>query len=129
MSQATESIRWITADLDYLPDNGTRYEIVDGEVFMSRAPHWRHQCVADRICALLNEWSRQTKRGQAVTAPGILFSETDTVIPDVVWASFERLELLLDEAGHLTGAPELIVEILSGGREISDGTGKSTQIL
>ena len=35
------------------------------------------------------------------------------VIPDVVWVSNERLEQLLDEAGHLTGAPELVVEVLS----------------
>lgn len=108
-------IRWTTADLDHLPDNATRYEIIDGELIMSRAPHWRHQLVADNICALLNEWSRRTKRGQSVTAPGILFSESDNVIPDVAWASFERLEMLLDEAGHLTGAPELVAEILSEG--------------
>jgi len=34
-------------------------------------------------------------------------------MPDVVWASNERLAVLLDEAGHLTGAPELAVEVLS----------------
>lgn len=38
-------------------------------------------------------------------------------IPDVVWASNERLEPLLDEAGHLTGAPELVVEVLSPGKK------------
>lgn len=37
------------------------------------------------------------------------------MIPDVVWASNERLPLILDEAGHLTGAPELVVEVLSAG--------------
>lgn len=35
------------------------------------------------------------------------------MIPDVVWASTERLNQLLDEAEHLTGAPELVVEVLS----------------
>jgi Uma2 family endonuclease len=39
------------------------------------------------------------------------------VIPDVVWVSKERLAVLLDEAEHLTGAPELIVEVLSLGEE------------
>ena len=38
-------------------------------------------------------------------------------IPDVVWASKERLALLLDDAGHLTAAPELIVEVLSLGTD------------
>jgi len=45
------------------------------------------------------------------------FSESDNVIPDVVWASNERLERLLDEAGHLTAAPELVVEVLSPGKK------------
>ena len=52
-----------------------------------------------------------------MTAPGIIFGDNDNVIPDVVWASNERLPLLLDEAGHLTGAPELVVEVLSAGSE------------
>lgn len=38
------------------------------------------------------------------------------MIPDVVWASNERL-LLLDDAGHLTAAPDLTVEVLSSGVE------------
>ncbi|AUB40369.1 Endonuclease, Uma2 family [Nostoc flagelliforme CCNUN1] len=50
-------------------------------------------------------------------APGIIFSDSDNVIPDVVWASHERLKNLLDEAGHLTGAPELVVEVLSPGEK------------
>lgn len=37
------------------------------------------------------------------------------MIPDIVWASNKRLECLLDEAGHLIDAPELIVEVLSPG--------------
>jgi len=39
------------------------------------------------------------------------------VIPDVVWASNQRLAMLLDAAGHLTAAPELVVEVLSPGME------------
>jgi len=49
-------------------------------------------------------------------SPGIVF-QSDNVIPDVVWASNERLERLLDEAGHLTAAPELVVEVLSPGKK------------
>jgi len=50
-------------------------------------------------------------------SPLASFSESDNVIPDVVWASNERLERLLDEAGHLTAAPELVVEVLSPGKK------------
>ena len=114
---ASEKVRWTTADLELFPDDGKRYEIIDGELFVTRAPHWRHQNVADNVCTELKIWSRQTGLGNAATTPGIIFTDADNVIPDVVWASNESLEELLDEAGHLTGAPELVVEVMSPGDE------------
>ena len=56
---------------------------------------------------------KQTGLGQASFAPGIIYSDSDNVIPDVVWVSRERLSQLLDEAGYLTGSPELVIEVLS----------------
>jgi Uma2 family endonuclease len=118
MSQsAAEQIRWTILDLDLLPDNGTRYEIIDGELFMTRAPRWSHQQIAGNICTELNRAAETIAVGRAVATPGIIFSEADNVIPDVVWASYARLETLLDAAEHLTGAPELIVEVLSPGAD------------
>ncbi|UFP95149.1 Uma2 family endonuclease [Gloeobacter morelensis] len=114
---ADERVRWTAADLELLPDNGNRYEIIDGELLVTRAPHWKHQQICLRIGAALDAWSNRTGLGQAAVAPGILFSEADNVIPDVVWASTHRLKALLDAAGHLAGAPELVVEVLSPGAE------------
>jgi len=34
------ALRWTSADLAMLPDDGKRYEIIDGELYMSRQPHW-----------------------------------------------------------------------------------------
>lgn len=113
----SDRIRWTTSDLELLPDNGNRYEIIDGELFVTRAPHWGHQKAIGNIYQELNSWSRVTGLGQPAINPGIIFSDADNVIPDVVWASNERLNRLLDEAGHLTAAPELIVEVLSPGNE------------
>jgi Uma2 family endonuclease len=114
--EVSDRVRWTTADIDLLPENeGTRYEIVDGELFMTRAPHWRHQETCLNIGMELKNWSRASGLGEASINPGVLFSETDNVMPDVVWISHERLALFLDEAGHLTGAPELVVEVLSSG--------------
>jgi Uma2 family endonuclease len=114
---ANEQVRWTIADLDLLPDHGVRYEIVDGELLMTRSPHWEHQAVIGNIYAELKTWSRSTGLGQPAPNPGIIFSDADNVIPDVVWASNERYSQLIDEAGHLTGAPELVVEVLSPGEE------------
>jgi Uma2 family endonuclease len=122
MSQSTQSttgttdrVRWTSADLELFPDTGNRYEIIDGELFVTRALHWQHQKACTRISTALDSWSQKTGLGETVQAPGIIFSDADNVIPDVVWASKERLAMLLDEAGHLTSAPELIIEVLSSG--------------
>jgi len=113
----TDKIIWTTADLELFADNGNRYEIIDGELFVTRAPHWKHQKACVRISTALDTWSQTTASGEVTIAPGVIFSDTDAVIPDVVWASHERLAVLLDEAGHLTAAPELVVEVLSAGSE------------
>ncbi|HEY9622983.1 MAG TPA: Uma2 family endonuclease [Crinalium sp.] len=116
-STTTNPIRWTITDLVIFEgDRANRYEIIDGELFVTRAPDWRHQAVCGNIVTLLKLWSDQSGLGQAAINPGIIFSESDNVIPDVVWASHERLEQLLDEAGHLTAAPELVVEVLSPGK-------------
>ena len=109
----SQQIRWTIADLEGFPDNGNRYEIIDGELFVTRAPHWDHQDIAGAIYAQLRLWSQQSDLGRAGFAPGVIFSESDSVIPDVVWASNERLAQFLDPSGHLTGPPELVVEVLS----------------
>ncbi len=69
------------------------------------------------IARVLQDWSDQAGTGQASTTPGIIFGSGDNVVPDVVWISNERLKLLMDEAGHLMGAPELVVEVFSPGFE------------
>mgnify|MGYP006426678529 CR=1 FL=1 len=110
-----EGMTWTVADLELFPEDGKRYEIINGELFVSRAPHWKHQEVSGNVYALLQSWSRETGSGRSAIAPGIIFSATDSVIPDVVWASSQRLEECLDESGHLNEAPELVVEVLSRG--------------
>jgi Uma2 family endonuclease len=106
---------WQSRDLEFMPENGIRYEIIAGELFMSRSPHWHHQRTASKFFRVLDEWSETRGLGQANITPGVLFSEANDVIPDVAWISNERFALLLDQAGHLTGAPELVVEVISPG--------------
>ncbi len=42
-------LRWTSADLELFPEDGKRYEIIDGELLMSRAPHSKHQKVCGRL--------------------------------------------------------------------------------
>jgi Uma2 family endonuclease len=113
----TNLVRWTTSNLAMFEgDRVNRYEIIDGELFVTRAPDWKHQAVCINIGTILKLWSDKSGLGQTAINPGIVFSESDNVIPDVVWASNERLERLLDESGHLTAAPELVAEVLSPGK-------------
>ncbi len=110
-------IRWTIHDLDAMPDDGgwKRYEIIEGELLVTRAPHIWHQGAAGKISTRLEVWSEKTGLGSAFQTPGVIFTEVDAVIPDVVWASKERLTNGIDESGHFIVAPELMVEVLSEG--------------
>jgi Uma2 family endonuclease len=112
-----QSTRWQSADLELLPDNGNRYEIIDGELLVTRAPHWKHQRVITKLIRALSNWSIHSNLGEVVTTPGIIFTDDDNVIPDLVWISTDRLARILDESGHLIAAPELVVEVLSAGSD------------
>ncbi len=72
-----------------MPDDGgwKRYEVVNGELLVTRAPHIRHQGAASKIHVRLENWSEETASGSAFEVPGVVFTEVDAVIPDVVWAS------------------------------------------
>jgi Uma2 family endonuclease len=108
-------VRWSSKDLELLPEKNVTYEIVDGELFVAKQPHWHHQMACTQILTQLHSWSRQTGQGAAVVAPGVIFDDENDVAPDVVWVSRQRLDALLGDDGHLHGAPELVVEVLSPG--------------
>jgi Uma2 family endonuclease len=110
------TVRFTSADLEYLPHaDGKRYEIIDGELYVSRAPGWEHQYSGGQVFLALQIWSLQTGLGVAACTPGLVFSADDDVIPDVIWMSRTRRAQALDERRHLRLAPELVVEVLSPG--------------
>ena len=109
------TLRWTSRDLELLPDDGKRYEVVDGELYVSKQPHLDHQLVCSRIWELLQVWSRQTKAGVAIFAPGVIFADDDDVAPDVVWINQKRLATAVQPDGKLHSAPDLAVEVLSPG--------------
>ena len=111
------SLRFTIADLEALPDplDDTRYELIEGALFVAKQPHWAHQYASFRLAAAFEVWNRQTGRGVANIAPGVIFSPEEGVAPDVVWISRERRAQGLRADGKLHAAPELAVEVLSPG--------------
>jgi Uma2 family endonuclease len=109
--------RFTSADLEQMPDDGKRYEIIDGELYVSDPHYWSHQLVCGKIVAALMGWDEQANIGVPNMAPGLIFSPYDDVAPDVVWISNERLAMALGQDGHLHDAPEIVAEVLSPGFE------------
>jgi Uma2 family endonuclease len=112
---ATTARRWTISDLEGLPEDGNQYEIIDGELLVTTAPHLWHQVVVGRVYKALADWSDSTGAGLAIPGPGVIISPADAVIPDVVWISQEHFWRIAGEDGKLHGAPDLVVEVLSQG--------------
>lgn len=111
------TFRWTTADLELFPDplDDTRYEIVNGELYVSTQPSLEHQFACAQACGALGAWSARTGRGFAFFAPGVILVDDDNVAPDVVWISKERYRTARGADGKLHELPELVVEVLSPG--------------
>jgi Uma2 family endonuclease len=112
-------LRFTVSDLELLPLplDDTRYELVDGELYVSRQPHWQHQRTCDQAVRVFDRWDPDERRGVLLSAPGLIFSREDAVAPDLVWISRERFARVVHADGKLHAAPDLVVEVLSPGRE------------
>ncbi len=103
------------ADLERLSDDWNRYEVIEGELFVSPPAALDHQWAKDTLVSALRTWDPERMRGRPLGAPGVIFSDMSAVIPDVVWVSNERWPLIQGDDGHYHGTPDLIVEVLSPG--------------
>jgi len=112
-----KTLHWTTHDLELLPDDGSRYEIIDGELYVAKQPDWQHQLVCFKLAFLLEAWNEQSQAGFVNLAPGIIFTDDTNVVPDVIWLSQERLKTALQKDGKLHSSPELAIEVLSPGAE------------
>lgn len=111
----SRSVRFTSRDLEHFPDDGKHYEIIDGELYVSKAPHAYHQITCENSCAALRRWNAETGLGLVIPGPGLIFAEDDDVIPDVIWISHRNLATALWPDGKFHHAPELVVEALSPG--------------
>ena len=118
MVQTLEKVTWTIHDVEVLPENpAIQYELIAGDLLMTRTPHYRHQHICSRVAAALEIWSEKTGLGLTLINSGLIYSDIDSVIPDVVWVSHARLAQIEDPSGHLTASPELVIEVLSSGKE------------
>jgi Uma2 family endonuclease len=102
------------ADLESLPDDGNRYEIVDGELFVSTSPSFLHQTVLALLLHAILNYLQGNSMGYVVPGVGVIFDDHNAVIPDLLYISKERMPETI-VGGRLVRAPEIAIEILSSG--------------
>ena len=106
------------ADLDACPDDNNRYELIEGELFVSRAPGIPHR-VLNNLQLALGIYLQDNPIGIVVPGAGAVFSDYDAVIPDLVFVRAERWSEVVTET-KFTGPPDLVIEITSPGKENRD---------
>jgi len=103
-----------------LPDDGKRYEAIEGELYVTPAPSLRHQTISIRLALELARLLMEPGHGSVWHAPlGVHFPSTgEGVQPDLIFVSKGRRGILAPD--ELKGAPDLVVEILSPGTASRD---------
>jgi Uma2 family endonuclease len=116
-------IRLNYEDFCLLPNDGKRYEIIDGELFATPSPRTLHQKVVTRLTHYLSAFLEENDLGEVYVSPlDVVFSDYDIVEPDVLYVSRERASVLTEK--NIQGAPDLVVEVLSETTEKTDRTFK-----
>lgn len=84
MGMPAQHTDWTAEMARALPDDGKRYEVLDGELFVSPAPTMDHQRVVFRLARLLDDYVRTHKLGEVFIAPAdVEFSPKRLLQPDV----------------------------------------------
>ncbi len=104
------------ADLDATPDDGNRYELMEGELFVSRAPSIPHQRIIHNLQMALGLYLASNRLGVLIPGAGLVLSNFDAVIPDLVFVAEERRNEIAS-GNRMTGAPDIAIEVLSPGVE------------
>ena len=105
------------ADLERYPDDdGNRYELIEGELYVSTAPGIPHQLVLLNLQTALDIYLHANAIGKIVPGAGAVFSNFDAVIPDLVYVSNERWSEIVAN-NRFNAAPDIVIEVLSPGSE------------
>lgn len=107
-----ERIRLSYADFRALPDDGKRYELLDGDLYMSPSPVTRHQVIVGNLFAVIREHVLRSGLGRVFIAPyDVVLDEHNVVEPDVIFVSAERAAIVTEK--NIQGVPDLLIEVLS----------------
>jgi Uma2 family endonuclease len=99
-------------DYVFLPNDGRRYEILEGELSATPPPSTKHQTVSGNLLVLLSQHIRERNLGKLFHAPIDLILESSSVLqPDLLFVSSAHEHIITERA--IEGVPDLVLEILS----------------
>ncbi len=102
------------ADFAALPADGKRYELHEGELFVTAAPRPRHQLVIGNLHLILAHHVRRLGLGEVFLSPiDVILSNITVLEPDLVYVEAARLGQVSERG--IEGAPSLVIEVLSPG--------------
>ena len=88
-----------------LPDDGRRYEIIDGELYVTPSPGRTHQRFAANLLVVLKPFVAARGLGEVFIAPfDVILEETSVVVPDLLFVARERSGIVTDRG---SGAPRI----------------------
>jgi Uma2 family endonuclease len=109
-----EQGHWTYKDYAALPNDGHRYEIVDGVLYMAPSPNRAHQNAALEIASYLRTHVKLAGLGQVYIAPFDVELGPRTVVqPDVIVVLNQNLDRITES--RIIGPPDLVVEVSSPG--------------
>ncbi len=117
MAQPTGTApEWSYAEYARLPNDGNRYEVIDGELCVTPAPGIAHQRVAARLFRMLDDYVEEHRLGEMLWDVDVLFVSGNFLRPDMV---FVPPDAELSDRG-VESPPALVVEVLSPGSKRID---------
>lgn len=109
-----EQGHWTYEDYAALPNDGQRYEIIDGVLYMAPSPNEAHQSLSGEIYSHIKHYVRASKLGRVYYAPfDVELAPRDIVQPDVLVILNKNLHKITP--ARVVGGPDLVVEIVSPG--------------
>jgi Uma2 family endonuclease len=103
---------WTYSYYAALPDDGNRYEIIDGALYMAPAPNPWHQEVSGEFFFYLRTYIKSAGLGKVLAAPiDVELSPKNVVQPDMVVILNANLDKI--KKTRIVGVPDLVVEIAS----------------
>lgn len=113
------SVEFTYEDYTQFPDDGKRYEIIEGELFMSPSPRTKHQRILVKLLTAISSFLEGENMGEVFAAPyDVILSSKNVIQPDIIFVADKNKSIITEK--NITGSPDFVIEIISPSNRIMD---------